>query len=85
MTIAAIALTAALLAAPTTKASDFAPINVGEGVTYPLPPVPLPAVQAQAGEDGKWTDTQDSPALRMSRAWMKLGQAAQVERSDATV
>ncbi len=81
MTITAIAL-AALLAMPAAKHSEFAPINVGEGVTYPLPPVPLPAVQAPEG--GQWTETQDSPALRMSRAWMKLGQAAQVERSDAT-
>jgi hypothetical protein len=39
-------LAAALLAAPSSKAAEFAPINVGEGVTYPLPPVPLPAMQA---------------------------------------
>jgi hypothetical protein len=44
--------------------------------------MPLPAVQAPA--DGKWSETEDSPALRVSRAWVKLGQAAGVERSEAT-
>jgi len=41
--------------------------------------VPFPAVP-----DGKWAETEDSPALRVSRAWVKLGQAAGVERSEAT-
>src|SRR2546423_9697523 len=44
--------------------------------------MPLPAVQAPA--DGKWSETEDSPALRVSRAWVKLVQAAGVERSEAT-
>jgi hypothetical protein len=43
--------------------------------------MPLPAVTQQ---DGKWAETEDSPALRVSRAWVKLGQAAGVERSEAT-
>jgi hypothetical protein len=68
-------------AAGATRAAEFAPIKPGESVTYPLPPMPLP----QAGQgDGKWTETEDSPALRVSRAWVKLSQAAGVERSDAT-
>src|SRR5260370_10571620 len=49
-------------------------------VPYPLPPLPLPAVQPE----GKWAETEDSPARRVSRAWVKLGQAAGIERSDAT-
>ena len=61
-------------------AEEFAPVKV-ESVTYPLPPMPLPAV---APADGKWSETDDSPALRVSRAWVKLGQAAGVERSEAT-
>jgi hypothetical protein len=82
----------AMLAAPAALAADakpakstskeFAPIKSTESVTYPLPPMPLPAVTAPA--DGKWAETEDSPALRVSRAWVKLGQAAGVERSEAT-
>ena len=63
-------------------AEEFAPVKAAEAVTYPLPPMPLPAVQAPA--DGKWAETEDSPALRVSRAWVRLGQAAGVERSEAT-
>src|SRR3954466_6159688 len=74
---------ALLLAASQARAADeFAPIKTTESVTYPLPPMPLPTVQAPA--DGKWSETEDSPALRVSRAWVKLGQAAGVERSEAT-
>jgi hypothetical protein len=62
-------------------ADDFAPVKAAESVSYPLPPVPLPAVQPA---DGKWAETEDSPAIRVSRAWVKLGQAAGVERSEAT-
>jgi hypothetical protein len=62
-------------------ANEFKPIKASESVTYPLPPIPLPAVQPA---DGKWSETEDSPALRVSRAWVKLGQAAGVERSEAT-
>ena len=62
-------------------ANEFAPVKAAESVTYPLPPMPLPAVQPA---DGKWAETEDSPALRVSRAWVKLGQAAGVERSEAT-
>jgi hypothetical protein len=64
-------------------AQEFAPVKAAESVTYPLPPMPLPAVQS-APSDGKWSETDDSPALRVSRAWVKLGQAAGVERSEAT-
>lgn len=71
-----------LMLAAGAKAADFAPVKATESVTYPLPPVPMPAVQAPA--DGKWTETEDSPAIRVSRAWVKLGQAASVERSEAT-
>src|SRR3954469_20502456 len=72
-----------LLAVPAARAADeFKPVKAGEQVAYPLPPMPLPAVQAPA--DGKWSETEDSPALRVSRAWVKLGQAAGVERSEAT-
>src|SRR5947209_19635651 len=70
---------AAALLASTARAEEFAPIKASESVTYPLPPVPFPAVP-----DGKWAETEDSPALRVSRAWVKLGQAAGVERSEAT-
>src|SRR5438105_9368217 len=62
-------------------ATEFKPSKASESVTYPLPPIPLPAVQPA---DGKWAETEDSPALRVSRAWVKLGQAAGVERSEAT-
>src|SRR5690242_13153103 len=71
-----------LLAVPAARAADeFKAVKAGEQVTYPLPPMPLPAVTQQ---DGKWAETEDSPALRVSRAWVKLGQAAGVERSEAT-
>src|SRR5438046_1150284 len=78
-TLLALAIAAAL---PVRAADEFKPIKATESVTYPLPPIPLPPVQAAS--DGKWTETEDSPALRVSRAWVKLGQAAGVERSDAT-
>ena len=77
-TLLFIALAAAV---PARAADEFKPIKASESVTYPLPPIPLPAVQAT---DSKWSETEDSPALRVSRAWVKLGQAAGVERSDAT-
>jgi len=70
---------AAALLGSAARAEEFAPIKASESVTYPLPPVPFPAVP-----DGKWAETEDSPALRVSRAWVKLGQAAGVERSEAT-
>jgi hypothetical protein len=74
---------ALLLAASQARAADeFAPIKTTDSVTYPLPPMPLPTVQQPA--DGKWSETEDSPALRVSRAWVKLGQAAGVERSEGT-
>jgi hypothetical protein len=83
MTRTVLFLAALLLAASQARAADeFAPIKTSDAVTYPLPPMPLPAVQAPA--DGKWSETEDSPALRVSRAWVKLGQAAGVERSEAT-
>src|SRR3954470_19158122 len=68
-------------AVPARAADEFKPIKATESVTYPLPPIPLPAVQPA---DSKWSETEDSPALRVSRAWVKLGQAAGVERSEAT-
>jgi hypothetical protein len=71
-----------LFAVPAARAADeFKAVKAGEQVTYPLPPMPLPAVTPQ---DSKWAETEDSPALRVSRAWVKLGQAAGVERSEAT-
>ncbi|MFL5312514.1 MAG: hypothetical protein ACJ79H_18930 [Myxococcales bacterium] len=74
-----LAFAAAALLGSAARGEEFAPIKASESVTYPLPPVPFPAVP-----DGKWTETEDSPALRVSRAWVKLGQAAGVERSEAT-
>src|SRR2546422_8942956 len=74
-------LLALAAAVPARAADEFKPIKATESVTYPLPPIPLPPVQAA---DGKWAETEDSPALRVSRAWVKLGQAAGVERSEAT-
>jgi len=73
------ALAAAAFLGSGAHAEEFAPIKASESVTYPLPPVPFPAVP-----DGKWAETEDSPALRVSRAWVKLGQAAGIERSEAT-
>jgi hypothetical protein len=74
-------LAAAALAVPAARAAEgFKAIKATESVTYPLPPLPLPAVQPE----GKWAETEDSPALRVSRAWVKLGQAAGIERSEAT-
>jgi hypothetical protein len=75
-------LLALLVALPAAAADEFKPIKASESVTYPLPPMPLPA--AATATNAKWTETEDSPALRVSRAWVKLGQAAGVERSDAT-
>lgn len=74
-------LLALAAAVPARAANEFKPIKASESVTYPLPPMPLPAIQPA---DGKWAETEDSPALRVSRAWVKLGQAAGVERSEAT-
>jgi len=77
----ALLLIALASAVPARAADEFKAIKATESVTYPLPPIPLPPVQAS---DGKWAETEDSPALRVSRAWVKLGQAAGVERSEAT-
>ncbi len=75
-------LAALLFAAAGAHAADkFAPVKTAESVTYPLPPVPMPAAQPA---DGKWSETEDSPAIRVSRAWVKLGQAAGLERSEGT-
>src|SRR5256886_14071691 len=83
MTRTVLLLAALLLAASQARAADeFAPIKTTDSVTYPLPPMPLPAVQAPAA--GKWSETEDSPAPRASRAWGKHGQAAGFERSEAT-
>jgi hypothetical protein len=72
---------ATALAVSATRATEpFKSIKATDSVTYPLPPLPLPAVQPE----GKWAETEDSPALRVSRAWVKLGQAAGIERSEAT-
>src|SRR5438874_11945818 len=73
----------ALAAAIPARAADkeFKPIKASESVTYPLTPIPLPAVQPP---DGKWAETEDSPGLRGSRAGAKRGKAAGVERSEAT-
>src|SRR6202171_5620246 len=76
-TLLLVALAAAVPARP---ADECKPTKPSESVTYPLPPIPLPAAQPA---DGKWAETEDSPALRVSRAWVKLGQAAGGERSEA--
>src|SRR5207302_639761 len=74
---------AAALAAPSARAAEeFAPVKATETVTYPLPALPLPP--APQTTSGKWAETEDSPALRVSRAWVKLGEGAGVERSQAT-
>src|SRR3954465_11912177 len=71
-----------LFAVPAARAPDeFKAVKAGEQVTHPWPPMPRPAA---APQDSKWAETEDSPALRVSRAWVKLGQAAGVERSEAT-
>src|SRR2546430_14864434 len=77
----ALRLPALAAAVPAGAVDESKPIKATESVAYPLPPIPLPAVPAA---DGKWAETEDSPALRVSRAWVKLGQAAGVERSEAT-
>src|SRR3954463_14091170 len=74
-----LAFAATALLGSAARGEEFAPIKASESVTYPLPPVPFPAVP-----DAKWTETEDSPALRVSRAWVKLGQAAGVQRSEGT-
>lgn len=76
-------LVACLLATGAQAADEFKAVKAAESVTYPLPPMPLPAATAAAA-NGQWTETEDSPALRVSRAWVKLGQASSVERSEAT-
>lgn len=78
-------LLAAFLAVPLSAraADEFAAVKGADNVTYPLPPMPMPAV-APAAAQGQWAETEDSPALRVSRAWVKLGQAADLERSEAT-
>ena len=50
-TLLFLALAAAL---PARAANEFAPIKAGDSVTYPLPPMPLPALQPA---DGKWAET----------------------------
>src|SRR5438552_16899317 len=75
-----IVLMAMLVAAGARAAEDFTPVKAAESVTYPLPPVPMPAVRVS---DATWTDTEDGPAIRVSRAWDKLGHAAGVERHEA--
>src|SRR2546428_10513554 len=77
----ALLLLALAAAVPARTAAGFKPVKAPESVPYPLPPIPLPPVQAA---DGKWAETEDSPALRVSRSWVKLGQAAVVERGKGT-
>lgn len=72
-----------MVLAAAARAEEFTPVKATETVTYPLPPVPIPAMQP-LGADSKWAETDDSPAIRVSRAWVKLGQAAGLERSEAT-
>src|SRR2546423_11138056 len=77
----ALLLRALAAAVPARAADEFKPIKATESVTYPLPPIPLPAVPAAAGN---WAAALGSPALRASRAWGQLGQAAGRQRSEAT-
>jgi hypothetical protein len=78
----ALAAAACALAPAARAQGEFAPVKVPETVTYPLPPMPLPA--APKPPEGKWAETEDSPALRVSRAWVKLGEGAGIERSEGT-
>src|SRR6185436_21093022 len=80
-----LSIAAALIfaAAGAQAAEEFTPVKA-DSVVYPLPPMPLPVATTTAPADGKWAETEDSPALRVSRAWVKLGQAAGLERSEAT-
>lgn len=50
-----------------------------DGVTYPLPPVPIPE-----SVPSDYVDTEDSPALEIGKAWLRLGQAQKHERSQGT-
>jgi hypothetical protein len=85
-------LALALCAASASGAADDKAPPKSDPVTYPMNPgaqsspapifAPAPATGGDAA--GKWAETEDSPALRVSRAWVKLGQAADVERSEAT-
>ena len=60
-----------LLSAPAVAQKD--------GVTYPLPPVPIPD-----SLPADYVDTEESPALEIGKAWLKLGRAQKHERSEDT-
>ncbi len=71
--------------APAARADDFKAVKATEAVTYPLPPPPMPAQAAlRPADSSKFVDTEQSPALRVSRAWVKLGEGAGIERNEAT-
>lgn len=72
----------AALVAPAARADEFAPVKSTESVTYPLPAPPMPAIAPVP--QGKWAETEQSPALRVSRAWVKLAEGAGAERSEPT-
>ena len=83
---AALALGAAVIAAPGARADEFAPVKSTDTIVYPLPSAalpPAPVAPASTG-GGKWAETEDSPALRVSRAWAKLSEATGAERSAST-
>src|SRR3954468_3438870 len=83
--VAALALGAAVAAAPAARADEFAPVKSNDTIVYPLPSAALPpAPVAPASTGGKWAETEDSPALRVSRAWAKLSEATGAERSAST-
>ena len=81
---AALAVGAALVAAPAARADDFAPVKSSDTIVYPLPSAALPPAPAAPQSSGKWAETEDSPALRVSRAWAKLSEASGAERSAST-
>src|SRR5467141_1836873 len=63
-TLLLIALAAAV---PARAADEFKPIKASESVTYPLPPIPLPAAQPRVGEarpgGGRGAQRSDPEAL----------------------
>lgn len=67
-----------LLAAPAYAQTQRAQTQQ-DGVMYPLPPVPVPDALPS-----DYVDTEDSPALEIGKAWLKLGQAQKHERSSDT-
>src|SRR5690242_16577305 len=82
LTILTVSSASLLMAAkPVSKGEDkLQPIDVQhDTVMYPLPDIALPNIPA-----GKFTETEESPALDLSRQWMRLAEAAKLEHSTVT-